>query len=101
MTVTPTPILLRRPSFSPKKDVATAPRNAPTAQEIRFIRLRILENILKDRLTVVDRGYGAYHRLAWLIKRAVESIAIDCGKFLSRMSHLARMNAGGRTQACI
>lgn len=79
---TPMAIVRRRPSFSPKKDVATAPRNAPTRtceHGLAFTR-----GFSGRRLTVVNGSNSPNHRLTGLVECVVEGITVDyCAKAVS------------------
>ena len=72
---TPRAIVRRRPSFSPKNDVATAPRNAPTG--IFEHGLAFTRGSSGRTLTVIDGSNGPNHRLTGLVKCVVEGIAIN------------------------
>lgn len=42
-----------------------------------IVSLYVVEYGWSGQLTVIDRGYGPYHYLTWIIERTVEGIASD------------------------
>ena len=73
MTTTPTAMVLRRPSRSPKVVVVIAPKKAPTLPE-RLSNHSL--NVEKSRLTVVTSDYESLDHRSRHVER-VESWSID------------------------